>query len=363
LLRSQFDRPKNMRIKIAILHLAKFLGLFALARVITRRSTRILCYHGGSLGDEHLFNPKLFCQPGLLEKRLKWLKKTGFVASHLNSLIETQANTRPSGIPLIVTLDDGWYSSSLQLLPCLANYGHRPVLYLATKVFAEQRPVVDVCIRYILWKSDLDSVCIEGLNAVIDGKYRLGIELERNRFCIAAERWLLLAEQDGENICRKLERIAESLNVRKEDLNLSSRRFSYMSKQELLDTFNRGCHIELHGHHHKYFAGEFQRNISDIEMCRELIMATGLPPPRHYCYPSGEYDADAPSALASAGVITAVTCVPGLAKYAEGDLRYFLPRFLDGADVTMIEFEAEMSGVLAFLRFLVNRPQRLFSRH
>jgi len=59
--------------------------------------------------------------------------------------------------------------------------------------------------------------------------------------------------------------------------------------------------------------------------------------------------------LAAAGVSTATTCRPGLVKSVVGYRRFFLPRFLDGGDVAMIEFEAEMSGALDFLRRLMCR--------
>ncbi|HBI69521.1 MAG TPA: hypothetical protein DDZ22_11015, partial [Massilia sp.] len=85
------------------------------------------------------------------------------------------------------------------------------------------------------------------------------------------------------------------------------------------------------------------------------IAAAGLPHPTHYCYPSGAFDAQAPDVMRAAGVATATTCLPGLVRIKDGDTRYLLPRFLDGGDVSMIEFEAEMSGVLELLRKLARR--------
>ena len=84
-------------------------------------------------------------------------------------------------------------------------------------------------------------------------------------------------------------------------------------------------------------------------------MAAGLPVPRHYCYPSGAYDGGAAATLCAVGVHTATTCLPGLVRADDADGRFFLPRFLDGGNVEMIEFEAEMSGVLEFARMLARR--------
>lgn len=345
-----------MKAKTIVLHLAKGMGLFALFRTLTRGTPRILCYHASSLGDEHLFNPKLFCRPGLLAQRLQWLKHKGFVPSSLDALLRAKTGRSAAGIPLIITLDDGWHSTATDLLPVLARYGHEPVLYLATKVFASGCPVIDVCIRYIVWKSPLQSARLQGLHAELDGVYALDQRTERERLCVAAEKWLAMFDGNAVANQAALERLSTAMGVTADTLNLASRRFSYMRRDELLAAAHGGCHVELHGHVHQYLSGQSECNRADIETCRQHIVASGLPNPRHYCYPSGAYDAQAPAMLATAGVSTATTCVPGLVQNANGDNRYFLPRFLDGGDVTMIEFEAEMSGVLGFLRRVIRRP-------
>ncbi|QNA98062.1 polysaccharide deacetylase family protein [Massilia sp. Se16.2.3] len=128
-----------------------------------------------------------------------------------------------------------------------------------------------------------------------------------------------------------------------------------MTADELRAAAAGGCAIELHGHLHEYVPGEPERNRANIEKCREKIEAAGLPRPTHYCYPSGAFDAQAPQVMRAAGVATATTCLPGLVRLDKPDTRYLLPRFLDGGDVSMIEFEAEMSGVLELLRRLTGR--------
>jgi peptidoglycan/xylan/chitin deacetylase (PgdA/CDA1 family) len=343
-----------MNLKLSLLSLAKNVGIFALFRRLTKSVPRILCYHGGSLGDEHLFNGKLFCEKGLLEQRLRWLERNGFVPSTLDELLQAKT-ARPLGIPVIVTLDDGWYSSATDLLPVLASHNHRPVLYLATKVFAGGGPVIDVCLRYILWKSPLKSVRLSGFSAEVDGDYGIDAGSERIRFCAAAEKWLATQDEDPRAQASSLERLSVALGVPSNVLDLSSRRFSYMSREELHVATAQGCTVELHGHVHRYVKGEVERNRADIELCRQHIVAAGFPSPRHYCYPSGDYDQKAAMTMAAVGVHTATTCLPGLVRSLEGDRRYFLPRFLDGASVSIIEFEAEMSGVLAFVRTLTGR--------
>ena len=73
-----------MSLKLNVLRLARTLGVFALFRRLTRRRGRILCYHGGALGDEHRYNGKLFGQSDMLRQRLEWLRAKGFVPASLD---------------------------------------------------------------------------------------------------------------------------------------------------------------------------------------------------------------------------------------------------------------------------------------
>ena len=81
----------------------------------------------------------------------------------------------------------------------------------------------------------------------------------------------------------------------------------------------------------------------------------GLPEPRHYCYPSGDYDHNAHAALQEIGDRSATTCLPGLIDTATGRDVSYLPRFLDGERIHALEFEAEMSGFSDFLKRLAGR--------
>jgi peptidoglycan/xylan/chitin deacetylase (PgdA/CDA1 family) len=339
--------------KQTVLRLARSAGLFALMRVLTRKYPRILCYHGGNLGDERLYNPKLFCAPEQLRERLEWLRSKGFVPVTLDQVVDVAAPPM-RGIPVAVTLDDGWYSSWHDLLPLLADYGYRPALYLHTEAYQAGAPIVAVALRYLLWKAGAKAVVVCDIDPLVDGPCDLADAAQRRRLCAAAEAWL--ARQPRTAITSCLERLAEGLGVTSAELDLASRRFSYMTADELRAAAAGGCSIELHGHVHEYVPGQGGRNQANIEQCREVIEAIGLPHPTHYCYPSGAFDAEAPDVMQAAGVATATTCVPGLVKLAYRDQRFFLPRFLDGGDVSMIEFEAEMSGVLELLRVLARRP-------
>jgi peptidoglycan/xylan/chitin deacetylase (PgdA/CDA1 family) len=329
-----------MSFKKTALVAAKAAGLFALMR-------SILCYHGGSLGDERDYNPKLFCSPQQLRQRLDWLRRHGFVPATLDETLEPDGGR---GIRVAVTLDDGWYSSWHDLLPLLAEYGYRPVLYLHSDTYEHGAPVAGVALRYLVWKAPRRALQLSGLAPDLDGGHDLASDAGRRMLTERAGRWLQgLAPASLE---AALERLAEALGVPAAVLDLPSRRFSYMTGAELRQASANGCAIELHGHVHTYLPGEPEANRANIERCRAAILAAGLPHPVHYCYPSGRFDPAAATTMRAAGVRTATTCLPGLVDIKNPDDAFFLPRFLDGGDVAMIEFEAEMSGVLALLRKL-----------
>jgi peptidoglycan/xylan/chitin deacetylase (PgdA/CDA1 family) len=339
-------------IKTFTLRAAKYAGLFALMRLASRKSPRILCYHAGNIGDERNYNSKLFCTREQLRQRLGWLRKHGFTPTRLDEITQPHGSGE-RGIPIAVTFDDGWYSTYRDLLPLLAEYGYQPVLYLHTKGYEAGVPIIPVTLRYILWKAGPQKVMLAGFSPSVDGAWDLADSRARLQLCTAAEQWL--SANEPAKVVEDLERFAVKLGISAVQLDLGSRRFSYMTEQELLRASEAGCRIELHGHEHSYLTGQPERNRKNIELNRERILDCGLPYPTHYCYPSGSFDEHGAAVMRAAGVATATTCVPGLVDTCDPDARYYLPRFLDGGNVSMIEFEAEMSGFLELLRRFTSR--------
>ncbi len=323
------------------------LGVFALARWLNRHQAQILCYHGGCLGDEDQFNSKLFCHPSLLEQRLRWLIAKGYRPVRLSELVQGSPGPRA----VVITLDDGWYSSATQLIPLLHRLGFPSTLYLTTENFETQRQIYGVVLGYLLWKAPRREVQLDALAPNLQGRYRLGESGERQRLHQDAMGWLQHLRADPPRLERALLDLARALGVEHETLNLASRRFQYMSHEQLLSLPALGCEVEAHGHRHTYPKGDPATFAADLRECVDRIRARGLPAPRHYCYPSGTFDAGAAAVLRAAGMQSASTCLPEVpAQLAAADRPYFLPRFLDGASVTQVEFEAEVSGVMRWLR-------------
>lgn len=338
-----------MSFKIVALFAARALGLFWLSRLLTRSKVRILCYHGGSIGDEWHFNPLLFCRGQVLDRRLLWLRNKGFSITRLDDAVGMLRTTaRRPVLPTVLTFDDGWYSTYANLHPVISRHGVPATLYLSTGYFVAEMPNLVVVLNYLLRKTRLRSFVLSGLDVSLDGPYEIHTVGERQRFADKMNAWLSRSGGTRERSYRELEQIASSMGVPREALDLTSRRFDFVSASELREMAAQGWTIELHGHVHRYPGGaEIQ---ADLAACAAEIRRAGLPAPKHYCYPSGDHDGNAHRWLAASGVVSATTCIPGLIGQASAESIFYLPRFLDGDAIHPLVFESEASGFSDFLR-------------
>lgn len=344
-------------LKLGFYYLAKISGGFALARRLTGKSARILCYHGGCLGDEWRYNGKLFMTRRTFEKRVRWLQASGFQMVSLDKALDFPGQGTGKPIAVAFTFDDGWFSTGNQLLPVLFEKNIPSVLYLSTKYFQDGTPITAVTIRYILWKAGDKTIEICGLGEGVDGLYDLGTSAAREQLVGRIETWLADKRGDMGEVAKALNTVARSAGIAPEEFALDSRRFSYLLPDEILDYSKKSCSIELHGHVHAYPAGYPERFKEDLQLCIKAIQDMDLPTPKHFCYPSGNYDSAAAGVLESLGIESATTCVPGLIDSGPATQKYYLPRFLDGENIHMLEFEAEMTGFAELLRRVTGRAK------
>lgn len=261
--------------------------------------------------------------------------------------------------PVVITVDDGWYSSKEAIIvPCLQR-GFPVTLYVATQVAERGVPVLDVSVNYILWRVGPRRVdVLRGLPPLQVGTYDLADPNIRRQVHDAVIGWLRSLPQRADAVSAALDEFARAIGLGEEVLNLQSRRFSYLDADELRLIAKSGCAIELHGHEHVYPIGRADLLRDDILACRRFLRSIGLSEPRHYCFPSGEFDDLAHGVFQEIGVISGTTCLPGLIDPSAAMSLAYLPRFLDGGNIAHLEFEAEMSGVLHFARTCVRKLQR-----
>lgn len=272
-----------------------------------------------------------------------WLRKAGFSIVPLDEAVAETPNQH-NALRAVVTFDDGWYSTGAELLPVMTELQMPSTLYLCTKHFVEKWPVLPVALRYILWKSTQLHAEIAGFDPAVDGHYDLKTPDQRDRLAskifVSIEKFAFAKDA----VEAALDRFAACLGVSTAEVGFRNGAFSYMSGDELRAASLNGCAIELHGDVHKYPVGDPVRFKADLMVCARVIDELGLPKPKHYCYPSGAFDGGAPAVLRELGVVSATTCVTRLVSDADKAQRYYLPRFLDGENVHMLEFQAELSG-------------------
>jgi peptidoglycan/xylan/chitin deacetylase (PgdA/CDA1 family) len=337
-------------IKLFVYTMARILGLFALSRFLTRSRIRILAYHGGSMSDEHHFNPHLFISPATLERRVRWLDRKGFHVVPLSDAVATEKAFSLPPLPTVITFDDGWYTTASLLIPLLARRQLPSTLYLSTKYMEDAAPVRPVVTQYILANAKIDVFEVVGFGGEIDGRYSTRDVSRLNELRRAVDTWLDRHARTREEVCAALGRLAECVGWSASALNLESRRFDYLTRSELQQLPVLKCNVEMHGHVHRYPKGDPDAFREDIALCHQAFRRAGLPAPEHYCYPSGRFDMHAEAVLHDSGLRTAVTCKPGLIRRITPSNRYVLPRFLDGDHISQLEFEAEMSGFAVFFR-------------
>jgi Polysaccharide deacetylase len=126
-----------------------------------------------------------------------------------------------------------------------------------------------------------------------------------------------------------------------------------MTPAEVGEMSAGGIDVQMHTHRH-WMPKDEQLVVREIADNRERIEKITCHTPTHFCYPSGVYYPELLSWLRKLNIRSATTCDLGLASAADDPL--LLPRFLDHAGVSQVEFEAWAAGVAAVL------PRRSLAR-
>jgi peptidoglycan/xylan/chitin deacetylase (PgdA/CDA1 family) len=337
-------RARNL--KDLLLRTSKRIGLFAVARVLTRRGLRILCYHGFELADETTFRPQLFISLADFEERMRILTAGRYVVLPLQQAIDRLAEgTLPPGA-VVITIDDGFYSVRSGAAPILNHFGFPATVYVTTYYVERPAPIFRLAVGYMFARAprmriecgqrpwlpggelrlDDDAARARQIETIIDFGERTCTEEGRQRLC-GELATLLLTDYDGLGDTRLL---------------------SLMNRAELLEVKSLGIDVQLHTHRHRFPAGDKQAAQQEIADNRRLLTQFVGGEFEHLCYPSGQYDPIQWDWLPELGVRSATTCDPGF-NYRD-TARFGLRRFLDSSTISPIVFEAELSGFLELAR-------------
>lgn len=332
-------------VKCLVYRVSKRLGLFALARRLTRKDLRVLCYHGLSIDDEHLYSPGLFMRPETVRSRFEALLQGKYPVLPLDRACEDLRDGTLPACAVVITYDDGFYGNYLHTASLHQETRLPATIYVTTYYVVKQCPIFRHAVQYMFWKTGRAEVALEGIPGADGGTLRLADRKQADDVM-----WGLIRHAETHLDEPRRVGIARVLGTRlgiDYDELTRSRRLSLMTPDEIRTLAGLGLDIQLHTHRHHFPCDEEQvrREIGDNRSVLEPILGR---PCDHLCYPSGVFRAEQWPWLEACGIKSATTCEIGLNDAHTP--RYGLRRFLDAETVRPIEFEAEISGFAELLR-------------
>jgi peptidoglycan/xylan/chitin deacetylase (PgdA/CDA1 family) len=313
-----------------------------------RQRLLILCYHGTSLDDEHLWNGGLYIPAETLRRRLEYLASSGCNVLRLGEAVERlyRADLPPRSV--VITYDDGNYDFYKQAFPIISEFGLPVTVYWTTYYAEYNRPVFDVMLSYLLWKNRGRTF---SLSEVETGSFMLD-EAGQQRADRLVRSYVRTHNLSAREKDALLSQLAASLNIDYEAL-CRRRLLSIMTPAEARELAAAGVDLQLHTHRHRTSVRPelFRREIEDN---RVRVEAASSRPAEHFCYPGGFMLPEFPQWLRENRVTTATTCTAGLCSRDTDAM--LMPRLLDTTGLTMTEFAAWISGVAALLPARASRP-------
>lgn len=333
-------------IKSTAYNLVRSSGLSTIVALSRWRQKRllILCYHGISQADEHESNTDLYLPPTLFRDRMQMLRAGGYRVLPLADGVKRLSSGTLPEKAVSITFDDGFVDYYRVAAPILREFGYPATVYVSTRYVEAQLPAFPPILSYVLWKGKGQEAESHGL--VSDG-HPLRTRTKRDRDDSLARLVAATSGKSPEACDDVAAELAQRLHV--DYAAIKARRlFHLMTPDEIAETATGLTDIQLHTHRHVQPRDPeaFHREISDN---REALSRLGIPSERlaHFCYPMGETRPELPGWLAGAGIVSATTCVPGIASKESNQL--LLPRFIDTQGVSRSKFEAWVSGVAALL--------------
>lgn len=334
------------RFLLIILTVARWTGLFALSRWFTRRDLRILCYHGAAVGDESEFRPSVFMTGSTFAARMQFLDRGGYKVLPLEEALERlESSTLPSGAT-VITIDDGWYGTYRHQIPVLVEHNFPATLYVASYYVVNQFQVFNVALQYVVWKSRIRELDLSTLELGSEVRFpdagMVGVDKVCEQLVAAADRLEGAAARQA-----LLRAFCDGIGFDWQTME-DTRQVAFMSLDEVRAAAAKGIDLQLHTHRHRFPTTGIECARREFEDNRAVLEPIAGEPRRHFCYPSGEYTPRSLRFLPALGIESATTTKPGFNR--KGDSRLELKRFLDGENISELEFAAEMSGFFELVR-------------
>ena len=274
-----------------LLRVAKAVGLFGVARRLTARNLRILCYHGAAVRDEYHFSPGLFMSGETFARRMDFLARQGYPVLRLDEAVRAlEQGGWPSGAT-VITIDDGWFGTYKVMAPILRKHGFPATLYIASYYLEKHTQVFNVAANYVLWRARGRALELSQVSDALTGSHRLAEDGERaaareslNRFAEG-----LPGAEKRQELFRKLCGVLglDAAEIERERI------CAFMRIDEARALQDSGIDIQLHSHRHRFPSQDIELARVEIEDNRRALALAGDVPRRHFCYPSGDYERQA----------------------------------------------------------------------
>lgn len=318
------------RAKILLMQMAKQGGVFGMLASRRRKSVPILCYHGAWGLDDGFRGDAMFMHARTFEARMQLIARLGLKVITLDqasAALKGEAQVPENSV--VITIDDGWYSTYRYMMPSLLKHGYPATLYCDTAQLRRGGVVPHVMARYVLELSGVETLPPNAQQA----------------YDIAVAK-----TNDHDVRVGALHDFARLIDF---DLTpyLDNRVFEYMSEAELRAFSDSGLDVQLHTHNHTMgdLSVDFVlREVTANAAALADILGRDMTTFKHFCYPSGVSDPTIAEELLGEGIESATTTVADVAtpQMHQG----LLPRIIDSEKLTEIELEAEIAGFTATLR-------------
>ncbi len=279
------------------------------------------------------------------------ISKYGFHILPLSEALDKlQRNMLPNNA-LVITVDDGFYSFYHIASDLMRFYRYPATIYLTTYYVQKEKPIFRLVVQYMFWKTQRSEIDLHSCVWSNQEKVDLTDRETRNRAT-----WDCI--DYGEQKCSEVQRedisrqLGELLGVDYQKIK-DSRILSLMNEEEVRTLAKYDFDIQLHTHRHQLCADDENAALREIQENKQVIRSMVNHPLVHFCYPSGIWNKRQWPWLECLGVKSAVTCLPGLNDTNTPAL--ILRRFLDGEDISQIEFISELFGFSEFIRYFRNR--------
>ena len=276
--------------------------------------------------------------------RLETIARAGCAVLPLaEAITRLYANDLPDR-SVAITFDDGNVDFKERAFPLLKEFDFPSTLYLTTFYSDYNKPIFGIFCEYLLWKGQSETLDLKEITGR-DLKIELSTAAARDTAFREIERHVQAQKSSAEEKTALAEMLARQLKLDYDAL-IEKRIMHLLAPDEVMRLAAGGADIQLHTHRHRT-PRDRELFLREIEDNRHSIQAmTGLRP-SHFCYPSGVYDHRFLPWLREAGIVSATTCETGFASRSSNQL--LLPRFLDSAALSSIEFESWLTGVSAAL--------------